>query len=299
MKGFLRKYNIFTRTTPYAKDFYVLSSSSSLYGELSAQLTPDYDGKSRLVSSIAEALDQCVADRGDVIHVLPGHAETITAAITVDVAGVSIVGEGTGSLRPTITVNGTVDGIDVTAANVTISGLHFAAPETDNATAMINVGAAGVTLSDISGIGSQTAKNFVDGITVAAAGNDLVIDGFKLYNTVVDVVAGISIEGAAARVVIRNCVIQGTFSTACIMDEATATLTLIEKNVLKNTKAATAVVTFTTGNSTGVMRDNDLAGRHTTIASNLVTGTGMDFFRNYVTEEASVSGLLLPAVDAD
>lgn len=297
--SFFQKYNFFTRSKPYAKDFYVLAAANTLRGNLQTFLTPDNQGSIRLFSTIAEAIAACTANRGDVIHVLPGHTETVTAAITVNVAGISIIGEGEGALRPTITVNGTVDGIDVTAANVTISGLHFAAPETDNATAMINVAAAGVTLKDISGIGSQTSKNFTDGITATAAANDLVIDGYKLYNTVVDVVAGISIEGAAARVVIRNCVIQGQFSTACIMDEATATLVLIEKNVLKNTKAATAVVTFTTGNSTGVMRDNDLAGRHTTIASNLVTGTGMDFFRNYVTEEASVSGLLLPAVDAD
>ncbi len=83
------------------------------------------------------------------------------------------------------------------------------------------------------------------------------------------------------------------------MDEATATLALIDDCVFKNTKAATAVVTFTTGNTTGIMRFCHLSGRHTTLASNLVTGTGMDFFEVRVTEEASLNGAVVPAADTD
>lgn len=251
------------------------------------------------VATIAQAQTIANANKGDVVVIAPGYAETRTTALTLSKAGVSYVGLGHGSLKPTITVNAAVDGIDITGANVTVSGIHFAEPETDDATAMINVAAAGARLINISGIGSQTAKNFTDGITIAAAGSDSVIDGFKLNNTVVDMVAGISIEGAAARLEIRNCNIQGTFSTAALMDEATSTLNLIENNLFKNTKAATAVVTFTTGNSTGVMRFNHVSGRHTTIASNMVAGTGMDFFENRVVEEAALNGAILPAEDAD
>lgn len=250
-------------------------------------------------ATIVGAQSAAVANRGDIVIILPGHVETLTATLTLSKAGVSYVGIGRGSVRPTITVNAAIDGIDVTGANITIDNIGFAAPETDDATAMINVSGANVALLNIFGIGSQTSKNFTDGITVASGANDLLIDGFRLYNTVVDMVSGISLEAAVARPTIQNCVVQGTFSTAALMDEATATLATIDNNLFKNTKAATAVVTFTTGNSTGVMRFNHLSGRHTTIASNLVTGTGMDFFENRVVEEAALNGAILPAADSD
>lgn len=250
-------------------------------------------------ATIAQAQSAATASNGDVVIIMPGHAETLTAVLTLSKAGVSYVGIGTGSLKPQITVNAAVDGLSLTGANINVSNIHFPAPETDDATAMINVAGANCSLTNISGIGSQTSKNFTDCITVASGANDLVISGLNIYNTVVDVVAAISLEAAVARAVIKNCNIQGTFSTAVLMDEATATLATIENNLFKNTKAATAVVTFTTGNSTGVMRFNHLSGRHTTLASNFVIGTGMDIFENRVVEEAALNGAISPVADAD
>src|SRR5512139_4050842 len=55
--------------------------------------------------TIDYAIGQCTASNGDIIYVMPGHTEDIIAAgsITVDVAGVSIVGLGNGTNRPLIT----------------------------------------------------------------------------------------------------------------------------------------------------------------------------------------------------
>lgn len=250
-------------------------------------------------ATIAGAQTAATASVGDIVVILPGHAETLTAVLTLSKAGVSYIGLGTGTMRPSITVNGTVDAISITGANVTVQNIQFPAPETDDATAFVNVAAAGATLRNLHMIGSQTAKNVTDMITVASGGNDLLVEGCTAYNVTVDVVAWLSLEAAVARPTIRNNTVQGAFSTAVLMDEATATLATIEDNLFKNTKAATAVITFTTGNTTGVMRRNDCSGRHTTVASNIVTGTGMDFFHNYVVEEASLNGFLVPAADAD
>src|SRR3990167_8350785 len=50
----------------------------------------------RPFSTIDYAIGRCVASRGDVIMVMPGHAENVTAAagITMDVAGVALIGLG-------------------------------------------------------------------------------------------------------------------------------------------------------------------------------------------------------------
>src|ERR1035437_1295532 len=70
----------------------------------------------------------CVASRGDIVFVLPGHAETIVDAATITLAnpGVAIIGLGTGSLRPAITfATNTTANIPVTAANVSVQNLLF------------------------------------------------------------------------------------------------------------------------------------------------------------------------------
>ncbi len=73
------------------------------------------------------AIGKCTPNNGDIIYVMPGHAETITTAgaITCDVAGISIIGLGEGSNRPIITFGASSNAasILVTAANVTIKNI--------------------------------------------------------------------------------------------------------------------------------------------------------------------------------
>lgn len=250
-------------------------------------------------ATIAGAISAATANNGDIILVLPGHSETVTSAITVSKAGLSIIGMGEGLLRPSITGNGTIDAVDITANNVLLENFQFPAPGTDDQASDVNVSGAGVTLRRLYSIGSTTSKNKTDIITVASGANDLLVEFCRAYNTVVDCVSWLSLEAAVARAVIRDNVVMGTFSTAALMDEATATLATIQRNIIKNTKAATAVVDFSTGNTTGVMSSNHVSGRHTTLASNVAAGTGMDFFENRVVEEAAVNGAIIPAADTD
>ena len=121
-----------------AKVFFVGSSSAAFLGDLLNTFPNDNDGVTRVVTSITAVLALCEVNRGDVIYVLPGYTETVTAAITINKAGVSIIGLGNGTLRPTITGNGTIDAVNITADNVTFDNFHFAAPETDDQTAALN-----------------------------------------------------------------------------------------------------------------------------------------------------------------
>ena len=52
------------------------------------------------------AIGQCSANNGDLIYVMPGHAETLTAAgqLDFDIAGVRAQGLGWGTTRPTFTL---------------------------------------------------------------------------------------------------------------------------------------------------------------------------------------------------
>jgi hypothetical protein len=72
-------------------------------------------------STLDYAVSQCVANRGDIIFIKPGHAETIATAtaLAIDVAGVAVVGLGQGSNRPTFNLTATTSTIAMSAANCT------------------------------------------------------------------------------------------------------------------------------------------------------------------------------------
>jgi hypothetical protein len=57
-------------------------------------------------ATLGYAITQCVANRGDIIFIKPGHAETVSSAgaIALNIAGVAVVGLGVGSSRPTFTL---------------------------------------------------------------------------------------------------------------------------------------------------------------------------------------------------
>jgi len=251
--------------------------------------------------TLAAAYSACTASRGDRIIVSPFHTETTTAVLTASKIGVSIEGQVIGNRRPIITGNSTADTISLTAASQTVSGLRFAAPSTDAQTSDINVAAANCKIENTLHIGATTDLNKVDIITIASGGDDLLIDGARIYNAVVEVVGGIVLEAAVARPEIRNCFVYDAigFTDGCLSDEAAATACYIHHNVWMNAKAATVVLNFVT-NSTGTCSFNHIVGRHTTIASNVVAGTGMNFFENRVVEEAALGGLIsVPTVDVD
>lgn len=71
-------------------------------------------------STVKGALANCVANRGDIIFVKPGHSETISNAtdLALNVAGVAVIGLGRGSNRPTFNLTATSSNIPMSAANM-------------------------------------------------------------------------------------------------------------------------------------------------------------------------------------
>lgn len=77
-------------------------------------------------ATLTLALAAATADNGDLIYLLPGHVETVTAAagIAINKAGVSILGLGNGVDRPTFTfTTSTAATMTLTAASVTMKGV--------------------------------------------------------------------------------------------------------------------------------------------------------------------------------
>jgi len=129
--------------------------------------------KSAPLATIDTAIGKCSANKGDVIIVFAGHSETLTSSITVDVAGVSIIGLGTGNTRPSLTANFSSAGntINITAADVRIKNLRFVTPSESQLSAIQIAGANAI----IEGNKFEGGANFLDGIVILAAGDYAII----------------------------------------------------------------------------------------------------------------------------
>lgn len=132
---------------------------------------------SQPLATIDAAIGKCTASRGDVIMVKAGHAETITAAggIACDVIGVSIVGLGTGNLRPTISFGtATTASILITAASTSITNI-IGVSAIDALVNPIHVQAAGCTI-DMEWQDPSSALQAVCPVLTTAAADNLVLN---------------------------------------------------------------------------------------------------------------------------
>src|SRR3972149_5317892 len=100
----------------------------------------------RPFAALDYAFSRCASNNGDYIIVAPGHAETITTAVGLDVAGVTVVGLGAGRSKPAFTGSGAIDVFNVSAANITIHNLRIIGAAA-SVTALINTTTAGTDFS--------------------------------------------------------------------------------------------------------------------------------------------------------
>ena len=169
-------------------------------------------------ATIDGAINQCTASNGDLIMVKAGHAETLVAsgAITMDVAGISIIGLGTGNNRPVLTFTPaatTTANIVWSAANCSFENIVCIAG-LDAISKPFNISGSGAWLD----IEWQDASSLIEAetvvLTTAAADNltiNLTYRGFPAGNACV---APIKLVGATdARI---NLDFYGIASTAVV-----------------------------------------------------------------------------------
>lgn len=131
---------------------------------------PDANGVVLYAATIDAAIGICTANAGDTIYVLPGHTEAVTStSIACDVAGVTIIGLGSGSMKPTLTFGATDSRINVTVADCTWRNFRWTAGIGDVVTAVLHATAAQNTqYIDIEFYATSTF-NFINCYTLGAA----------------------------------------------------------------------------------------------------------------------------------
>lgn len=189
------------------------------------------------VATIDYAVGLCTASAGDVIYVMPGHAEAIAAAagIDADVAGISIIGLGKGSLKPTITMGtATTATFRINAANVTVRNLRFV-NDIDSLVKVINVNESYATIEDCDFVTSST-KEALSFINLATTFDYLAVRRCR-FEQPTDPAGtdGGADTGAiflvdSEYVLVEDCWFSGNFETAFIHNRTTACKHLWVKN---------------------------------------------------------------------
>jgi hypothetical protein len=227
-------------------------------------------------STVAYAITQCVADRGDIVFVKPGHAETITASTAWGTtAGVAIVGLGQGANRPTFTFSATASKITLTGNNLLLHNLLFIS-SIDAVVNVINVSGADVVLSNIE-YREDTQVQCTDCIIATATATRFKVAGFKYraFDATAGTVAGIALIGMDSPDISELDVI-GLWSAGFIDCRTTAVTNLRVYNVIQYRSLGTGeiLVKDTVTGSTGMIGPNIYArlSANTTNITEVVTG---------------------------
>jgi hypothetical protein len=168
------------------------------------------------------AVGLCTANNGDVIYVMPGHAETIVAdsGVDIDVAGVKVVGLGWGASRPTFTFTTAVTAdFKLAAASVHVENILFLGG-IDATTGVVEISGADCKLinceyRDVTG-------EATDIIVTVNNADRLLIDGLRVIGAAGDGGdTAIALDGCDDAV-IRNFDIYGNFDQGAIECRTTA-----------------------------------------------------------------------------
>ncbi len=207
------------------------------------------------------AIGQCKADQGDVIVVGPGHTEAITAAggITMDIAGVRIIGDGIGTLTPKITfTTSTAATFLINADNVSVEGLWFECDKTGaDLVAMIDINtAAHVTIKECLFTEGASSEQALRSIILQDATDDYCsIVGCRFISETAGAAAAVDIQAAVNEFAMVGCDIQGDFSVACLMSASAHLNCHVLRNYFRNDGAADHAIEFTDA-ATGLIADN-------------------------------------------
>lgn len=245
---------------PPGRVFWVGNNSTKLEGEKDAADT-NLNGKGgtflQPFSTIDYAIGQCVADRGDIIYVRPGHSSTISAAagIALDVAGVSIVGLGSGSKRASVNYTATAGTFTISAANCSIHNMLFTG-DIDAVVSMIVVSAADCLINECE-LRDVTGQMTLGVLTTAAANRLRILNHKHSGATAAGTNSAIRLVGGDG-IEITASVIDGNFATGGIDVLTTATTNLYVHDIGRfyTRNAADIFLVDTVTGSTGQIGPN-------------------------------------------
>jgi len=286
-RAILDKFYIFPETTG---NVYFVDSGATGTG----------DGLSPLnaVTTLDAAFALCTASNGDVVIVLQGHAENITAAagVDADVAGVTVIGMGYGRDRPVFTfTTATTADIDIDAANIRFENLVFDMTGVDAVAAGIDVNAADFQLVNCEIEHASASAQATVCVLTDANASRMLVQGCHFHGTTdAGTAACVRIVGGSDSVV-RDNTFQGAYAATGAIENVTTAHThltidgnrIVNETADGNNKAITLVA-----GTTGIISNNRMAVIDSTSPAP-VTAAGAYVSGNYFVGAAGVTASTL------
>lgn len=252
--------------------------------------------RSAAFATIAYALTQCTASQGDVIYVMPGHAETrAVSELDFNVAGVSIIGIGNRNNAPLITLTGTTGQLVVSADNVKIKNIGITTATDELVLAWKVTGAYFV--GDNLWFKEATSKQVIAFISLQGTYPRLENIHHVQGTAPATASVWIALKGATGAVIrnVRVFLACADASYIIAKDTTDSTGIFIEdvKGVLT---VGTSSVPVSIGASTGYLDNIRVASPKTAIAGS-IAGTAFYAGLCYASHVADKTGLQEPAVD--
>lgn len=227
----------------------LLGTSGTIFYCDSGETSGTEDGLSwaTATDTLDEAIDLCSNNDGDIILIAPGHAETFTAADGWDanVIGITIIGLGNGTDKPTFTFNHADAEVAIGADNVTIKNLRFLTTIT---AVLIGVDIeAGSDYTTISGCewweegDNSNTDEFNSALRIGNACIGTLIENNVFKAEAAGAISAIHSDNDTSFTMIRNNFFTGDYSSGCInfISVASTDLSIIG-NIIINGDMATA-----------------------------------------------------------
>ncbi len=239
------------------------------------------------VATLDYAVGLCTANAGWIIVAMQGHAENIASntALLLDVAGITIIGLGTGANRPTFTLTtANTCRIPVSAANIKIQNCIFVGNFLSIATCFLLTTAPGFWVDSCAFRDTSAVLGFLSIITTTVSVN---CDGLMFTNN--EVQSDATTTPGPAIVVLNT------------LDRLTVTGNVITHSTISNnvsalvSHAALVVTHLNMGNNTVYSVNTDTATGGLLLTTTATTGSGM-IYNNFAAALDTAAAILLPAI---
>ena len=260
-------------------------------------------------NSIENALNSShvSSSNGDMIVVMPGHTETITAdgGLAIDKVGVEIIGLGRGTDRPVIILDAAAAAITVTAANCSLTNFEIRASFADITNA-IDVTAAWLKLDRVEFTEEGANLNFLDYVHCSSTTNNNA-DGLTIMDCVGTAIDAGQNSFVNVKADLDRLVFTGNYynvdhanGLSSILSATGKDLTdcLITHNYhLTLATTGDLLINNDTTANTGIVAHNRI-GHADTASEVLIDLDGVRQFDNLGTATNTASGYVLPAIDS-
>lgn len=298
---------------PSGKVFFVAPATAGYLAGMLSRYPNDEGANPRVFTDLNTAVAACRAGYGDVVLISNGYTGTISSAtaMTLATAGVTIIGLGYGSDRPTLTLDtATTSTINITAANITIKNCVFVANFAAIASVFTTTTAKDFALSGCEFRDTSAILNFVNIVTTDTTSNDA--DGLSITksrrigagattNTTI-----VSMLGTNDRVTVEDnyfahAAVTGGGGMIIATGKIVTNLSYRRNvhNFVGATGLTTGMIIITNGTTnSGVLSDNYDQNLDQTTEILVTASSGFIFFNNWHSGVADKSGYLVPAADA-